>query len=251
MTPISVQLYSLREASAIDFDEVLAALATIGYKGVEPFDLFGKSPADFKQRVQDLGMTISSSHYPWANRTDLNEVINVLGELGLTRAAGGFMPDDFKDLDAIKRTAEVTQSIIDQLRPAGLDLFLHNHYWEFETVDGRPAYHTFQELVPDVQFEIDTYWAANFGACDPAEEVSRMKQRTPLLHIKDGPLKKGQANVVLGEGAMDIPGVIAAADPDMLEWLIVEFDACESDMMTAVRDSYRYLTNRQLGEGNV
>ena len=251
MTPISVQLYSLREASAIDFDEVLAALATIGYKGVEPFDLFGKSPADFKQRVQDLGMTISSSHYPWANRTDLNEVINVLGELGLTRAAGGFMPDDFKDLDAIKRTAEVTQSIIDQLRPAGLDLFLHNHYWEFETVDGRPAYHTFQELVPDVQFEIDTYWAANFGACDPAEEVSRMKQRTPLLHIKDGPLQKGQANVVLGEGAMDIPGVIAAADPDMLEWLIVEFDACESDMMTAVRDSYRYLTNRQLGEGNV
>lgn len=251
MTPISVQLYSLREASAIDFDEVLAALATIGYKGVEPFDLFGKSPADFKQRVQDLGMTISSSHYPWANRTDLNEVINVLGELGLTRAAGGFMPDDFKDLDAIKRTAEATQSIIDQLRPAGLDLFLHNHYWEFETVDGRPAYHTFQELVPDVQFEIDTYWAANFGACDPAEEVSRMKQRTPLLHIKDGPLQKGQANVVLGEGAMDIPGVIAAADPDMLEWLIVEFDACESDMMTAVRDSYGYLTNRQLGEGNV
>ncbi len=251
MTPISVQLYSLREASAIDFDEVLAALATIGYKGVEPFDLFGKSPADFKQRVQDLGMTISSSHYPWANRTDLNEVINVLGELGLTRAAGGFMPDDFKDLDAIKRTAEVTQSIIDQLRPAGLDLFLHNHYWEFETVDGRPAYHTFQELVPDVQFEIDTYWAANFGACDPAEEVSRMKQRTPLLHIKDGPLQKGQANVVLGEGAMDIPGVIAAADPDMLEWLIVEFDACESDMMTAVRDSYCYLANRQLGEGNV
>ncbi len=79
MTPISVQLYSLREASAIDFDEVLAALATIGYKGVEPFDLFGKAPADFKQRVQDLGMAISSSHYPWANRTDLNEVVDVLG----------------------------------------------------------------------------------------------------------------------------------------------------------------------------
>lgn len=251
MTPISVQLYSLREASANDFDAVLTSLATIGYKGVEPFDLFGKSPADFKQRVQDLGMTISSSHYPWANRTDLNEVIDVLGDLGLTRAAGGYMPDDFKDLDAIERTAEATQAIIDQLRPAGLDLFLHNHYWEFNPIEGRPAYHTFQELVPDVQFEIDTYWAANFGACDPAEEVSRVKDRTPLLHIKDGPLEKQQANVVLGEGAMDIPGVIAAADPEVLEWLIVEFDACDTDMLTAVRDSYGYLRNRQLGEGNV
>ena len=59
MTPVSVQLYSLREASAIDFDDVLLSLATIGYKGVEPFDLYGKSPADFKQQVQDLGMAIS------------------------------------------------------------------------------------------------------------------------------------------------------------------------------------------------
>ena len=251
MTPISVQLYSLREASAIDFDDVLSSLATIGYKGVEPFDLYGKSPVDFKQQVEDLGMAISSSHYPWANRAHLTEVIDVLGDLGLTRAAGGFMPDDFQDLDAIQRTADATQAIIDQLRPAGIDLFLHNHYWEFECIDGRCAYHYFQELVPDVQFEIDTYWAANFGACDPAQEVSRVKHRTPLLHIKDGPLEKKQANVVLGEGAMDIPGVIAAADPEVLEWLIVEFDACDTDMMAAVEASYHYLTAEQLGEGNV
>ena len=47
MKPISVQLYSLRDASADNFDEVLKRLADIGYLGVEPFNLFGKSPKEF------------------------------------------------------------------------------------------------------------------------------------------------------------------------------------------------------------
>ena len=47
--PISVQLYSLREESTRDFDAVLGRLASIGYQGVEPFNLFGKSPQAFKR----------------------------------------------------------------------------------------------------------------------------------------------------------------------------------------------------------
>ena len=71
MKPISVQLYALREASQEDFDGVLEQIAAIGYKGVEPFNLFGKSPAELKARVEDLGMTISSSHHPWAKPSTL------------------------------------------------------------------------------------------------------------------------------------------------------------------------------------
>ena len=62
MKPISVQLYTLREASKKDFDLVLSTVAEIGYKGVEPFHLFDKSPQEFRNQVEDLGMTISSSH---------------------------------------------------------------------------------------------------------------------------------------------------------------------------------------------
>ena len=90
--PISVQLYSLREASEADFDGVLTRLAEIGYAGVEPFALFGMTPAAFRRRVEELGMRVSSSHYPWANRAEPAEVCDIVGELGLTRAAGGFAP---------------------------------------------------------------------------------------------------------------------------------------------------------------
>ena len=242
MKPIAVQLYSLRHESEINFLDVLQNVAEMGYDGVEPAGFYTMTPAEFRKVVEDLGMKVCSSHRPWATPDNLTEVIDTAGILGLDKAAGGFGPDDFKDLDAIKRTADVVNGMIAPLAKAGLDLFLHNHYWEFQQIDGRLAYDHFAELCPDVKFEIDTYWASNFGANDPAEQVAKYKSRTPLLHIKDGPLEKGQAMVAVGQGKMDIPAVIKAADPDVLEWLIVELDACDTDMTTAVRDSYEYLS---------
>ena len=247
--PLSIQLYSLREESTIDFDAVLQRVADIGFAGVEPFNLFGKTPAAFKAQVEDLGMSVSSSHTPWANRSEANEVIDTISALGLTRAAGGFSPDDFADMDAVKRTAETINALIEPLNAAGIDLFIHNHFWEFEPVDGQLGYHWIQALCPDLQFEVDTYWAANFGAVDPAAEVARVKDRAPLLHIKDGPLTKGDANVAVGDGALDIAGIIDAADPAVLDWLILEFDACDTDMFAAVEKSYQYLTNNRLAHG--
>jgi sugar phosphate isomerase/epimerase len=221
---------------------VLEAVARIGYAGVEPFNLFGMTPAAFRDRVEGLGMKISSSHTPWANRAPLTEVVETLGALGLTRAIGGFMPDDFANRDAVERTAETCQALIDGLSPHGLNLALHNHWWEFQLIDGRPAYHHLQERVPALEFELDTYWAANFGACDPAAELARISRRTPLLHIKDGPLVPKEPHVAVGQGRMDIRSVIDAADGNTLEWLIVELDACATDMLTAVRESHAYLT---------
>ena len=246
MKPVSVQLYSLRQESQQDFDGILERLAAIGYQGVEPFNLYGKTPESFKAQVEDLGMVVSSTHHPWANRADTSEVVDTVSALGLTRAAGGFGPGDFTDLDAVKRTAETVNSIIDALTPHGLDLFLHNHWWEFSIIDGRLGYHWLAELCPDVQFEVDTYWASNFGAVDVVAEVARVKDRVPLLHIKDGPLIQGKAHVALGDGEMDIAGIIAAADPDVLEWNIVELDDCDTDMMTAVERSFRYLVGNGL-----
>ena len=249
MKPISVQLYALREQSTDDFDGVLQRIADMGYAGVEPFALFGKSPEDFKRQVNDLGMEVSSSHHPWANRTELNEVVDVVKGMGLTRAAGGFGPPDFADEDAVKQTVDTVNALTDGLKEHGLELFLHNHWFEFVPVNGELPYHTLQRECPDVLFEVDTYWAANFGACDPAEEVARINNRAPLLHIKDGPLERDKAHVAVGSGSMDIEATIAAADEDVLEWLIVELDACDTDMFEAVEGSYKYLVENNLAAG--
>jgi hypothetical protein len=53
----------------------------------------------------------------------------------------------------------------------------------------------------------------------------------------------------VGSGKMDIAAVIGAADPAVLEWVIVELDACDTDMFEAVERSYGYLTSNGLAKG--
>ena len=251
MKPISVQLYSLREESKVDFPKVLRDLAEIGYKGVEPAGFYGMTPVVFKKMTGDLGLRISTTHSPWARSTDnIQEVIDTAGALGIDLVACGYGADNFKDLDAIKSTADTVNSVMDKLKGTGLTLFMHNHAWEFERIDGRLKYDYFFDYCPDVKLEIDTYWAANFGAENPAEMVARYKDRAVLLHIKDGSLVKGDAMLAVGSGKNNIREIIAAADPKVLRWLVVELDRCDTDMTTAVAESYKYLVSNKLAEGN-
>jgi sugar phosphate isomerase/epimerase len=267
--PISVQLYTLRDEAAKDFPAVLQRVAAMGYKGVEPAGLFGFTPKDFRKFVEDLGMVISSTHSPWASLENADEVIHVAGELGVTLVAGGYGAKDFESLESIQKAAAITSLLNEKLSLAGLTLVIHNHAWEFEKIDGRIKHEIFAELCPEVKFELDTYWAANFGENNAPEMVRRFAKRSPLLHIKDGPLVRPQsvyneatntleviqssnsANVAVGSGKNDIEGIIRAMDPDVTQWLVVELDRSDTDMFTCVEESYRYLIGHGLATGNV
>jgi sugar phosphate isomerase/epimerase len=247
--PISLQLYTLREASARDFPAVIRAVGDIGYRGVEPAGFFGLKPRELRKLVEDQGMVISSSHGPKASPNNLPEVIETAGELGLDLVFGGFGPEAFKDMATIHATAEKVNLMGERLRAAGLILFLHNHWWEFETIDGRLKYDVLAELAPNVSFELDVYWAANFGAVDPAAVLKRHARRVPLLHVKDGPLEKDKPMVAVGSGKMSFRPILAAADPAVLRWLVVELDACATDMLQAVKESYDWLVGRGMAAG--
>ncbi len=249
-TPISIQLYSLREQMEGGRHlDILGRLAEVGYTGVEPAGLYGMQPAEFRKVVEDLGMTISSNHGPMPGKENKNEILDLYAGLGCKWVVAGFGPDDFKDLDSIKRSADRANEAIDALEGAGLTFVLHNHWWEFETIDGKVAYEHFLPLVPKARLEIDTYWAANFGANDVPAYVSKFKSIAPLLHLKDGPLEMGQAMTAVGDGKAPVPEVVAAADPSVLEWCVVELDQCATDMFEAVAKSYRYLVGKGICSG--
>jgi sugar phosphate isomerase/epimerase len=266
--PISIQLYSLRDEAAKDFPGVLRRLAAIGYKGVEPAGFFGFTPRELRRFVEDLGMVISSTHSPWAKPDNLEAVVRDCGEMGVTMVAGGYGAEDFSSLDAIKKTAETTARMNEKLVAAGLTLVIHNHAWEFEKLDGRIKHEIFAELCPDVKFELDTYWAANFGENNAVEMVRRFAKRSPLLHIKDGPLVRPESVynaatstletvagasaslLAVGSGKNDIVGIIGAMDPEVTKWLVVEQDNSDTDMFECVESSYRYLIGHGLASGN-
>lgn len=250
MTPISVQLYSVREAAAKDFVGVLKKVAAIGYKAVEFAGLHGHTPKDIRKVLDDLGLVASSSHAGLPAPDSASEIIDTAKTLGYTLVITGKGPDDFKTVDAIEKAAAEFQKGAELIKSAGLRLGYHNHWWEMSPVDGRLGLERFLEAAPAVFSQTDVYWACNFGKVDVPALVAAHNSRIPCLHLKDGPLVQGQPHTAVGKGKMDIPAVVKAADPKVLKWLIVELDECATDMMGAVEDSYAYLTSTGLAEGN-
>jgi sugar phosphate isomerase/epimerase len=252
MKPISVQLYSLRTEAAKDFTGVLKKLADIGYAGVEPAGFWDLTPAEFKKIVTDLGMEVSSSHSPWCRSMDnVDEVIDTAGVLGVDKVACGYGPDEFKDLDSIKKLADIVNPMQEKLAKNGITLFQHNHEFEFKRLDdGRLAYDAYLDYCPNIKFELDTYWSTNFGKEDPYEMLKKFSDRAILLHIKDGDFNLERTMTAVGDGKMNFPHVLEAMNQNVTQWLVVELDACKTDMFEAIEKSYKYLTESGLAKGN-
>ena len=260
---LAVQLYSLRNDCEKDFLDVLKFVADVGYKAVEPAGFYGMDAKTFRKALADLGLEMYSSHRPWCNIDNIAETIDQAGELGLKMVVCGYGPDDFKDLDAIKRTAEKTNIMQQKLEEAGLTLFQHNHNWEFARLDGKIKYQIYAELCPKVKFQIDAFWSTNFGAEDPVEMLKLFADRTVLLHMKDGILKETNSELrmingtydrkidlrPLGQGQLDIPAILAAA-PERIDNVVIELDYCSVEMRKAIRESYEYMVKAGLGYGN-
>lgn len=250
MKPIALQLYTLRDMAAQDFPGMLKAVADIGYKGVEMAGLYGHDPKEIAKLISDLGMVVCSSHAVLPTSENAQELADIESILGNKTIISGFGPDDFKTLDQCKEKAAAFQEAAQLLKPYGMRFGFHNHWWEFFKVDGKRVYDVLMAEAPDVFGELDVYWCA-YGKDNPAAVVEQYSSRLPYLHVKDGMLVEGQhVHTAVGSGKLDIPAIIGSADPATLEWLVVELDACETDMLEAVKQSYLYLTSSGLALGN-
>ncbi len=250
MKPIGIQLYSVRDEAAKDFPATLKKIAEIGYKGVEMAGWHGHDPKEIAKLISDLGMQICSAHGPLPTPENVNQVAEAELAVGNKTLISGFGPEAFQTVDDCKKNAELFQQAAELLKPFGMRFGIHNHWWEFHTVDGQRVYDIIMSEAKDAFSELDVYWTA-YGKANPVEVISQYKSRIPYLHIKDGKLIEGeQVHTAVGDGKLDMPAIISAADPNVLEWLVVELDASYGDMMEDVRKSYEYLTSNGLAQGN-
>ena len=249
-TPIALQLYSVRELLAEDFTATVNKVAEIGYAGVETAGFPGTTPKAASKLFDDLGLRVSSIHAPLPLGDAKNETLDLAEQLGCNRIiCAALSPEThYNSVDQIKKTCDLVNEASEVAHESGLSLGMHNHWWEFEPVDGTYPYRLwFERLDPKVFFEIDTYWVKTAGP-DPVEVIQEIGDRAPLLHIKDGPAIKEEPMLAVGDGIMDVPAIVEAGYGHT-EWLVVELDRCATDMIEAIDKSFNYLVDQGLGHG--
>jgi sugar phosphate isomerase/epimerase len=246
--PIAIQLYSIREHTARDFEGSLRKIASFGYAGVEPAGFPGTTPEAAGKLFHELGLQAPSAHTPMPLGEKQAEVLDAMQAIGCKRIISGFGPDSYKTMDLLKDACEKFNQASLVAKDNGLRFGIHNHWWEFEQLDGRYVYeHMLELLDPEIFFELDTYWIQTAGV-NAAEKVAEFGARAPFLHIKDGPCEVKADQVAVGEGVMDVPAVVKAGAQNT-EWLVVELDRTDGDMFTAVERSIQYLIGEGLGHG--
>ena len=246
--PLSIQLYTVREQIARDRDGVLRQLADLGFQAVEPFQPTA-DPVGFRKVADDLGLTVSSAHAMGLLEPDPGPVFEAIATLGtdLAIVPAGIPQEQFTSREGLERAAELLNGLAEKAAGHGLRLGYHNHWWEFEPVlDGKHGLEVLAELLaPEVFLEVDTYWAA-VGGADVPKVLRGLGSRVEALHVKDGPLRKGEPNVAVGQGAMTVPEVLAAAPAEA--WRIIEFDECATDVFAAIGESRTYVASLE-GDG--
>ena len=244
--PIALQTYTVRESLNRDFEDTIRRVAAMGYRALETtFELPGTTKSRAAALFRELELRVPAAHTPLPLGKNQEPVLDYARQMGLSWLVAMHGPNDFKRIDQIRRICDEYNQAAAIAAQHGLGLAYHNHWWEFEMVEGRLAFDVMLEhLDPAVGFEVDTYWVQTAGH-DPAAVVQRLAERAPLLHIKDGPANVEDPMVAVGQGVLDFHAIVAAASG--AQWLIVELDRCATDMLVAVEQSYHYLVQEGLG----
>ena len=211
-----IQMYSVRDITEKDMDGALKALAEMGYKNVEFAGFFGIPAQEIADMLAKYGLTVSGTH------TGLNEIVDHYEEtLAYHKAIGNkriIVPGhDLSTKAKLDDFIDKMNEYAAKLAAEGITLGYHNHDHEFKpNDDGQIIY---DEIVArtDIALEVDTYWVYAAGK-DPVALMEQLKDRLPVIHIKDGlanregkPLGMGTApvaDVYKKAVALNVPMVV-------------------------------------------
>jgi sugar phosphate isomerase/epimerase len=242
-----LQLYTLRDVIGEDPRGVLAQVASFGYKQIESYEgpqgiYWGMGNTGFKQYMDDLGMSLISSHVNNFNDFEsFSRKVDEAAEVGVKYLICPYAQRN--SLDEYRKLAEEFNRAGEICRNAGLRFAYHNHGYTFEQMDGQyPQDLLMQSTDADlVDYELDIYWVAAVNA-DPAQWLRKYPGRFVLSHVKDIRRNGQPQSTTLGTGAIDWPTLLPLAREQGMEYFIVEQEDYEGTTpLEAVRDGAEYM----------
>lgn len=241
---VGVQLYTVRNEMAKDFEGTLKSVAALGYKEFEFAGYNNKSPQEVRTLLSALGVTAPSAHFPLAAfEKDVNKTIETAKTVGHKILICPFlMPNERKTLDDYKRVCGILNRAGEACRAAGIQLGYHNHDFEFKELEGKlPMDLMLAECDKNlVKIELDLGWVVYAGK-DPVELFAKHPGRFISFHVKDMNPNTKEITVELGNGNVDFKRIFANSKKSGVKHFFVEQDRSTMSPLESLKISMAYL----------
>lgn len=224
--PIGLLIYAVLADWKKDFNGTLAAVANLGYEGVEltQYESWPPERAKEVRRLLDsINLKVFATHtepeyfVPGDKMNAAIELNQILGSRtvccvrGLGAATGiGYHAKAPSETDAWKELTDVLESAAQTLKRSRLACSFHNHAVEFQTKDGvRPI--DILAKAKDLVFHIDVNVCRRAGT-DPVEFMKQYPGKTECLLLTDGPPDADRHAPAFGKGDIPWKDVFATAE---------------------------------------
>ncbi len=239
MARAGIQLYSLRDVE-LPFDELLSRVATAGFEGVEFAYRVRDEDADaVASALADEDLAAAGAHVPIGDlEDDFADTVAFYDTIDCREIVIPSLPGEcFQSQDAIEQVADRVDELAAKLAAHDMRLHYHNHLQEFVDLEGTSGFHRFIDAT-EIGIEVDVGFIVQTDY-DPVELIESLGDRAVLVHLKDTAPDTGES-VPLGEGAVDVEGVLGACEAGPTEWVFYEYEmddplATLSDAATIMR----------------
>lgn len=259
---LGIQLYTVRDDLAKDFEGTLKQVKDIGLRVVQSnLTMNGRNAQQLRKIYDSFGFTWDSIHASGpALRDTAQQTVDQARAAGIKNITCSFplYPTDRNVLIAgapmedWKRNAETFNKIGAMCKAAGMTFAFHNHSIEFKTIEGVPVYDTLLAYTDPslVSMEMDIGWVRASGS-DPAAYLTKYPKRFTALHIKDLtgegiPNTNNKMNsAIIGKGLVNWTAVLAAARKSAVSRAYLEIEEpYDPSPLGMVKASYEFLKGK-------
>ena len=243
--PVALQLYTVRDLLAKNFRNTVEKVAEIGYDAVEFAGYGGLTGKEMRTLLDTLGLKCAGAHVDFAElETNLDNALAMNQEIGGRFIVCPFMPEVYSSRGAagFREFGIKLNRIGEKVRNAGMQLCYHNHSFEFSKVgDKHLIEYLFEASDKElVKAEVDVCWT-QFGGVDPIAFIDAHRDRCIMLHMKDMVKVEPITFAPVGNGILNMPGILDAGQRAGTIWYVVEQDSSEQQILDAVAVSLKNL----------
>jgi sugar phosphate isomerase/epimerase len=254
---IGVQMMMLKgKVEEIGAYETMKKLHELGFGAVEvsQIPMTEENVAELKRASEEFDIKIAALSaglepmLPGAPgetlSNDFDKIVNDCKTLNCNFIRIGMLPlNVMGDKDQILAFIERAEAMAERLAEHGIELYYHTHHIEFQKFDGEFLLDIMKNNTSKLGFELDVHWIQRAGV-NPITFVKEYKGRIALLHLKDYRIGKLEVNeddlkdmgkffnkftnliefAEVGEGNLDIKGVIEAGLESGAQYFLIEQD---------------------------